>query len=942
MYVPPQTMWSSTPAPQGTPAPSIQTFAPGHAAYRILYTHGDDLLTPTQYRAASFEQALDRALNGRSNIPDDTLAKARAASATAFACIEYAAGAMVQPLDVQDRAGKALTNTPLVAFLEDANRLLFQIGVSLLVFGRYYLRKRYNAAGYPTALAYVNPTDVRELTERNRVVGYEITHVDNSRERVPTEQIVYDELFDVRPDGNGLSRLEVAFRAIGIDYGLVTHVAAVLTNSARPDGMLTFDHDLGNEDYEDARKEWQRFKGAQNAGKTAVMPSGAKWTPVQTSLKELDTSAIKQEDRKDIAAIIGVDLALVGLEGIADPLSANSTFASKEVAHLRNHALPRLKTVVLSALNKQWAHKDFNPRNTYTLVVDEGKIPALAEANLVKSEVAIRLSDGALLDYNESREMVGYAKRDDYILRDPTDVLSLFKDGNASMNQVRNMVGLPDLGANGEVVLISGIGLLPINRLAEVANKIADGVGQPPALPFGGMATPPAPPQLPPSNDPPALPAPEPTPDPESSAEPAAPTVARSAPSMELAVSFASHQFVRYARRALSEHLTARGVNAEWESEDAWRLTLVRADGQTPADAAALIRRVTYDDGRKIDTVASGYFSRDGGVYLRVADSDGLAGLRTAAALDVGIDGGAGYVGGILLCRTVGDVDLAGAPEEKYPMVLGSIVLLYDSEPKHTWVLRGVSEAQARELRNYEHVIRRKGRNHSFTVDTLQNSDTAAWVRDSLSADIDTDVVFEIAESILRGEMAWRNYEQTRANFIEVMRDLFQKAYDQSINRQTFAAQMRTRLSRFGLDAFMDGIAGDGEKPESLSPDQLTIYRAWQTETSGYITDVGEELFKREGITENEIDIRANLWASKSLNDIYYAGVRFGNPSKLATWHRGATEQGCGSCKDRDGQTMTIDEWGKIGFPQDRRLSCGGWRCQCVLFDEQGKLIGAK
>jgi len=45
---------------------------------------------------------------------------------------------------------------------------------------------------------------------------------------------------------------------------------------------------------------------------------------------------------------------------------------------------------------------------------------------------------------------------------------------------------------------------------------------------------------------------------------------------------------------------------------------------------------------------------------------------------------------------------------------------------------------------------------------------------------------------------------------------------------------------------------------------------------------------------------------------------------------------------ERHQQTKTIDEWGKVGFPRDRRLPCGGWKCDCQIFDEKGNKIGAR
>lgn len=185
-------------------------------------------------------------------------------------------------------------------------------------------------------------------------------------------------------------------------------------------------------------------------------------------------------------------------------------------------------------------------------------------------------------------------------------------------------------------------------------------------------------------------------------------------------------------------------------------------------------------------------------------------------------------------------------------------------------------------------------------------------------------------------------YTDTRSQFVSAMLRIIRPAQQDESSRRQFAGAMRSTTNRFGLMAFRDGLTDGGFEGESLDNDMLTIYRAWQAETSEYITNFGSELFKEGGISENEVEIRAQLWANKTLDDIYFAGLRIAGASIPGTWRLGSTIDHCESCVERDGKTMTIDEWGKIGFPRDRRLACGGWQCDCDLFDKDGKRLGAR
>lgn len=189
---------------------------------------------------------------------------------------------------------------------------------------------------------------------------------------------------------------------------------------------------------------------------------------------------------------------------------------------------------------------------------------------------------------------------------------------------------------------------------------------------------------------------------------------------------------------------------------------------------------------------------------------------------------------------------------------------------------------------------------------------------------------------------ALKVYTDTRSQFVSAMLRIIRPAQQDESSRRQFAGAMRSTTNRFGLMAFRDGLTDGGFEGESLDNDMLTIYRAWQAETSEYITNFGSELFKEGGISENEVEIRAQLWANKTLDDIYFAGLRIAGASILGTWRLGSTIDHCESCVERDGKTMTIDEWGKIGFPRDRRLACGGWQCDCDLFDKDGQRLGAR
>lgn len=221
----------------------------------------------------------------------------------------------------------------------------------------------------------------------------------------------------------------------------------------------------------------------------------------------------------------------------------------------------------------------------------------------------------------------------------------------------------------------------------------------------------------------------------------------------------------------------------------------------------------------------------------------------------------------------------------------------------------------------------------------------AEFIRGELSA-LGTDAtksfvngVFDDVEQLL-GRKA---YSSTRASFKEGVLALIEAARANETKRKAWASDMRTLARRSGLDTVFDAFA-DAENPiESIPQSMLTIFRAWQAETSDYITNFGSELFKEGGISDAEVPIRVDMWGNKSLDDLYYTAFREAGATIEAVWKLGSTEEHCDTCKSRDGEAKTVDEWGKIGFPRDRRLDCGGWQCDCDLFNKKtGKRIGAR
>lgn len=198
-----------------------------------------------------------------------------------------------------------------------------------------------------------------------------------------------------------------------------------------------------------------------------------------------------------------------------------------------------------------------------------------------------------------------------------------------------------------------------------------------------------------------------------------------------------------------------------------------------------------------------------------------------------------------------------------------------------------------------------------------------------------SDERLNIAYETLR---SFKAYSDTREQFIDEMVKVIGAGQADETTRRKFAGEMRAALRRYGLLAFRDGMEEVGYSPESLSQKELKRFRDWQDEQSGYVTNLGAEVFK-VGITENEVALRARMWANNSLQAIRLQGVTAGKGTQRLMWRLGEVENHCPDCLVLDGQVHTADEWDAKGIrPGNGRTVCKqGCDCHMELTDADVK-----
>lgn len=146
------------------------------------------------------------------------------------------------------------------------------------------------------------------------------------------------------PSGNypnphrGVGIVEASLWAIHTDNEARTWNYSFFKNSAKPDGLLTTEGILGDDQYERIKQQWrQTHEGSGNNGKTAIMEGGLKWQDVSKTQKDMDFVAQRTFSRDEILSMFRVPKTVVGITDDVNRANAEASdyvFAKRTIKPL--------------------------------------------------------------------------------------------------------------------------------------------------------------------------------------------------------------------------------------------------------------------------------------------------------------------------------------------------------------------------------------------------------------------------------------------------------------------------------------------------------------------------------------------------------------------------------------------------------------------------------
>lgn len=344
-----------------------------------------------------------------------------------FACItKLASSASFVNLSVyRNQDDKQVADHPLARLMARPNPVMdaYDFWYSVVAFqklaGAAYYEKERDRAGRVIRLWPLRPDYVRPIrSSATFLAGYEFQIPGQSPEFLAAEDVLAFDLFDPLNQYRGYPPAAVAGRVADVDNASTDYLKLFMEKGGMPPGLLKTKQKLVDSDIESIRARWAaRYGGSDHWLQPAVLDMDAEYQQVGMNFDQMGFDVLDARSEARICMVLGVPPILVGAKIGLD----RSTFSNFEETRKTwwedtitpiywNFASTIQNDLVPEFGGDVWVEFDFS------------QVPALKE-----NEDAIW-----------TRANAGIAQ------------------GVMTVNEWREMVGLPDIGPSGEIFLRAG------------------------------------------------------------------------------------------------------------------------------------------------------------------------------------------------------------------------------------------------------------------------------------------------------------------------------------------------------------------------------------------------------------------------------------------------------------------------------------------------------
>jgi len=189
------------------------------------------------------------------------------------------------------------------------------------------------------------------------------------------------------------------------------------------------------------------------------------------------------------------------------------------------------------------------------------------------------------------------------------------------------------------------------------------------------------------------------------------------------------------------------------------------------------------------------------------------------------------------------------------------------------------------------------------------------------------------ADSMKAG--AVKALQATRLMFEADFNDLLDGARDDDFGRRRFGIVLRDLIRKYGREAYLDGMKDGGvDTVRVLDGDDQAAYRALLAEQSKFVTGLGKVLYREDGITNAQADLKADLWFNKSILPFYDEGRVSADANGTYEFTGDDGAESCVTCQRLKGQRHRMKDWARKGLRprvDTSAFECGGWMCKHLL-----------
>ena len=187
-----------------------------------------------------------------------------------------------------------------------------------LLWGNHYSYIRRDGAGRPVELWPLRPDQMkvtRVTDDRGLPVGpkaYVYTLPSGEVRGFGRSEVLH--ITDFSTDGlKGMSRIEVARNAIGVEQAAGEYAGRFFDNSARPDGILSTDQRMDDEDTKRIRVQWENLhKGLSKSQRVGILHSGLSWQTIGVPPKDAQFMEVRRFQIGEIARLYRIPPHMIG------------------------------------------------------------------------------------------------------------------------------------------------------------------------------------------------------------------------------------------------------------------------------------------------------------------------------------------------------------------------------------------------------------------------------------------------------------------------------------------------------------------------------------------------------------------------------------------------------------------------------------------------------